>query len=410
MRITRLLFRNKKDKTFLNQSKELLSQASFRILHRLFILDKLYFAYSHVGVSEEVVLDSYFPQAYISKEKHQKHLEEIQKINDEIKLNFFARSFREFSKKAPDFIKKKYCDRINGYEPVKKAVILMLLSDKDMNILIVGNKEEKAKDLFIDCIRDIYSDGVFGRGSDFLGLRYDMDGYRSGLISKADGKLLCLKDFEDMNGVDAEFLKIAMDKKVIFIAHEDKSFSEDADINIFAVASTKELRFVSNSPDILNQQVPVSKDVQSCFHLRFICRNITRNLSGLKDISENQSRKSEDFTFNRNSNASIMSQISALQDRNVVDEQEYIKKYISYAQKLDVSFNEKLNDHIVQFSEKLDSLYDPRKFVTKPDKETVVKLVMRLAKANARLGLRRDVLIDDLVEAERIVTYSFLIN
>jgi DNA replicative helicase MCM subunit Mcm2 (Cdc46/Mcm family) len=410
MRISRLLFRNKKDKTFLNQSKDLLNSNSFKILYRLFVLDKLYFAYNHVGVSSDVVLDSFFPQAYISKEKHQKHLEEVQKINDEIKANFFSRSFREFSKKAPDFIKKKYCDRINGYEPVKKAIILMLVSDKDLNILIVGNKEEKAKDLFVDCIRDIYSDGVFGRGSDLLGLRYDMDGYHSGLIPKADGKLLCLKDFEDMNGVDAEFFKIAMDKKVIFIAHEDKSFSEDANMNVLAVASTKELRFVSNSPDILNQQVPINKDVQSYFHLRFICRNITRNLSGLKEISDNQSRKSEDFTFNRNSNDSIMNQITALQDKNVVDEQEYIKKYISYAQKIDVSFNEKLNDHIVHFSEKLDTLYDPRKFVAKPDKENIVKLVMRLAKANAKLGLRRDIIIEDLMEAEMIVTYSLLIN
>lgn len=410
MKITRLLFRNKKDKTFLNQSKELLSPASFKILFRLFVLDKLYFAYSHVGVSSDVVQDSFFPQAYISKEKHQKHLDEIQKINDEIKSNFFARSFREFSKKAPEFIKKKYCDRINGYEPVKKAIILMLVSDKDMNILIVGNKEDKAKDLFVDCIRDIYSEGVFGRGSDLLGLRYDLDGYHSGLIPKADGKLLCLKDFEDMNGVDAEFFKIAMDKKVIFIAHEDKSFSEDANVNILAVAGTRELRFVSNSPDILNQQVPVNKEVQAYFHLRFICRNITRNLSGLKEISENKSRQSEDFTFNRNSNDSIMNQITALRDKNVVDEQEYIKKYISYAQKMDVAFNEKLGDHIVHFSEKLDTLYDPRKFVTKPDKESVAKLVVRLAKANARLGLRRDVTIEDLQEAEMIVTYSHLMN
>ena len=410
MKILRLLFKNKTDKIYLNEAKELLSEASFRHLYRLFVQDKLYFAYNKIAVPSEVISNSFFPQCYISKEKHQKHLDDIQRINDEIKDNFLMRSFRIFSKSASEFISKKYAHRISGYEPLKKAVVLMLLSDKTLNFLVVGNKEDKAKDIFVESVRDIYPDCVLGKGSELLGLRYENDQYQEGLMPKANGKVLCLKELEDIHAVDAEFLKLAVDKKVIFINHEDKTFSEITDFKLLAVASTKELRFVSNSPDILNQQVPFDKDIQNCFDLRFICRNITRDLSGLKDVENEVKLKQEDFVFKKNSNESIIDQITRLKDQNLVDEQEYIRKYMSFVQDIDVHFNEKLNDHIVQFSEKLDSLYDPRKFIAQPDKANVVRIVLRLAKANARLSMRSEVMIEDLVEAQKIVTYSFLIN
>lgn len=394
MKLLKVLFKNKKDKSYLKEAKELLSISSFKSLYKLFMHGKVYFAYNYINVPKGMIADHAFPQMYITKERNQKYLNEIHRLNEELKDNFLIKSFLSFSERANDFIVKKYCNRIIGYEMVKKAIILMLISD-GINILVAGNKDEKAKDLMIDCVRDIYSDCVYGRGNEFLGLKYEEGKFHSGLIGKAHGKVLCLKDFEDLSESDTEYLKTAIEKKAIFFSEGEDIYSEDADFKLLAIAGTREQRFVSNSPDILNQQIPVDKDLQKMFNLRFICRNIKRDLSGIKDIVTNDS---------------IVESIAKIPEKDEMNENEYMRRYMSYAQHFDVNFNELLNDHIVNFSEKLDSLYDQRKFIAKPDKAEVVKTVFRLAIANARLSMRKNVLIEDLVEAEKIVTYSFLIN
>jgi len=136
---------------------------------------------------------------------------------------------------------------------------------------------------------------------------------------------------------------------------------------------------------------------------------VTRNLSILE--KENKQDKNNLNLSNavKSGKTDKKLLLNIIRDKHI-DDNGYISKYLNYIQKLDVNFSTKYNDHIAEFAERFESLYDSRKFMQVPEKEKIIKVLIRLAISNAKLNMRKEVILDDILDAEKIITYSHMIN
>jgi len=193
---------------------------------------------------------------------------------------------------------------------------------------------------------------------------------RTGAICKADDGVLGLKDFDLITPENEEILNQAIEKEVIFAKENKKTNSCQARFKLIATANSKEARIVSNNPDIVNQQIEINKKF---FDLIFVIRDIKLNEENNKKI----------------------------------EELNYIKDYLIYAESINVAISDRIKQKMVNSLFELSEKYDEKKFLQKVEPKGLIQLMVRLSKASAQISLKREVLEDDVKEAQRIIARSF---
>jgi len=124
---------------------------------------------------------------------------------------------------ALSYFSSLICPRLEGYETVKKAVLLMLVSDdigqnRGRIHILLGGEPGTGKSVLIDWLVDefdaLYSDPNTTR----VGLTADASrgNLSPGLLAKANGKILCIDEMEFLKDRDA--LRESMEKGYYKIA------------------------------------------------------------------------------------------------------------------------------------------------------------------------------------------------
>ncbi|MBN2881003.1 hypothetical protein JXM83_03030 [Candidatus Woesearchaeota archaeon] len=402
MKISKILFKSKKDKICLRIALEVLGNIDYTALEKLYYDGYIAFNFSYLNVGKNFLKDNYYPQVFMLRNGV---LDKVTKINSELKKGFLRKAFREFSNISERAILEHYATNVKGLDTIKKAILLQILTQKDLNILIVSDRDSEIKNEFIESLKKIYPIVSEGTPNDFLGIKIEDKETKIGLIPKADNGILALKDFELISSENLDLLKTAFDKKTIYTKSGKKIASHDTRIKLLATSNTKEKRFVSNKPEIVKEQILIPDESLNLFHIKFFCREIEEKESSSSSVPK-QNIIIDDFK-----NESEMNQKLAHHSENRTEEEmNFIQDYLLYAESFDTSFNVRLKESVVGFVERLNEAYNENKFLFKPDEKLLVKVLIRLAEANAKLYLRSEVRKEDIIEAEKIIASSFLMN
>lgn len=391
----RKLFINKKDKLCLDASKKYLDSKDFEFLKKNFFDNNISFIQNYLNVS--FLQNTFYPQAYMLKEKN---VQKITAINSKIKKNMLKTTYREFSSNAKDIIPKYYAQNIEDCVNVKRAVILSLISDNNINIAIVSDKENSNKNIFLDSLNEIYPIVSVCDANDFLGIKHDNDETQLGAIPKADNGILGLKEFQNISNENLEILNYAIENEVIYIKKGKKSYSAETRFKLIATASSKETRIVSSKPEIINQQVSINKDL---FDIIFIVRDIQR-----KEIQTTQEKQQIYIQEELSKDSYELNSILNKSKKGKINQElNYIKDYLIYTENFSVNLSDRMKKELVSALLNIKEKYDEKKFLKKVEPKELIQVMVRLAKANARLSLRRDVNEEDVKEAQKIIVRSF---
>ena len=264
----RKIFTSKKDKFCLDASKKYLDNKDFEFLKKSFYEGHIAFIQNYLNVS--FLQNTFYPQAYMLKEKN---IQKITAINSKIKKNMLKTTYREFSINAKNIIPKYYAKNIDDCVNIKRAIILSLISDNNINIAIVSDKENPNKDIFLDSLEEIYPIVCVSDANDFLGIKRENQETILGSIPKADNGILGLREFQNINDENLEILNYAIENEVIYTKERKKNYSAETRFKLISTVSSKEARIVSNKPEIINQQISFNKDF---FDIIFIVRDIQK--------------------------------------------------------------------------------------------------------------------------------------
>jgi len=128
-------------------------------------------------------------------------------------------------------------------------------------------------------------------------------------------------------------------------------------------------RFVGRSLDIIRKQIPLNDDLMRAFHLLVIVRE------------EDKSSESKTFKINR-------------------ADYDFVKSFYSYIETIPVEVPKNLDKKIFELTENMKK--ESKNYTRSVDSHIVVGMI-RLAKANARLRLKKEIGEEDLDEAFSLI-------
>jgi len=265
---------------------------------------------------------------------------------------------------------------------------LQLFATDPVHILLLGDPGTGKTDILrsVSKLHPVTSFGL-GSGASKAGLSAAVKGNEiiRGLLPMANGGICCIDELNLMKRTDYAALYSAMEKGFITYDKANKHFQLDAKVRIIATSNPKGDRFVGNILDILKQQIPFDSALLTRFHLVFLIRKpgIERFAKITKKIVQNDKMKVN------------------------LKDMEFIKNYVDFAEQVDVEFPKEFEKQVVNFSTELKK--DEKKYLVEISPRMVIGLI-RIAKAAARMELRKTVKKEDIDKAEEIIKFGLQIK
>lgn len=331
--LKRLLPVSGKKKNDLVIIREYLDPSDFKQFKKELKLGKIGVAYSSLKVSEKLIEDQTFPVINAAVENDK--ILRVSKIwNDVIEQKVREKKYEDFSLVADKKIKEFIAPHIIGMDEVKESCMLQVFSKDKIHLLLLGDPGTGKTDILraIDDIAPISSFGL-GSGTSSAGLTVTFKGEEiiKGLLPMADNGLCCVDELNLMRARDRGSLLNAMEKGFITYDKGNKHIKLDARISMLATANPKGDKFVGRTPDTWLKQIPFDPALLSRFHLVFFIRK-----PGTMEFINIAKRMLSETKKNLEMNDAL-----------------FIMDYIAFSQGVDVAFNDKLKNQIVEFSAQL---------------------------------------------------------
>jgi DNA replicative helicase MCM subunit Mcm2 (Cdc46/Mcm family) len=378
---------SKKEGSYVSELKGYLEEEDIKKLVNLLKNKRIGVSFSSLGVSKKIGEDATYPQINPAFEDKEISVFTESK-NKEIREKAMRKSFRTFSEKARETVKKYVAPNIFGLELAKEAAAMQLFAKDPFHILLLGDPGTGKTDILksISELHPITSFGL-GSGSSKAGLSATVKGdeIMKGLLPMANNGICCIDELNLMKKDDYAALYSAMEKGFITYDKANKHFNLEANVRIIATSNPKGDRFVGNMLDILKKQIPFDSALLTRFHLVFLIR---------KPSLEKFSKITSKIVQN---------------DKVKVNEKDmdFIKHYVEFAEEIDVEFPKEFEKQIVDFSTQLKK--DEKKYLIEISPRLVIGLI-RIAKASARMELRKKVKKEDIDKAEEIIKFGLQIK
>ncbi len=377
---------SKKEKGYMSELDKYLEPKDLKRIKNLLKNKKIGVSFSSLGISEKIGDDVSFPQLNLALEDNELQLF-AEKTNKEIEEKAKRKAFRLFSEKAKT-IKEFIAPNIFGMELVKEAAALQLFAIDPVHILLLGDPGTGKTDILrsVSNLHPVTSFGL-GSGASKAGLSAAVKGNDiiKGLLPMANNGICCIDELNLMKKTDYAALYSAMEKGFITYDKANKHFQLDAKVRVIATSNPKGDRFVGNIISILKQQIPFDSALLTRFHLVFLIRKpgLERFAKITKKIVQNDKMKVS------------------------IKDMEFIKDYVDFAEQVDVEFPKEFEKQVVEFSTKLKK--DEKKYLIEISPRLVIGLI-RIAKASARMELRKTVKKEDIDKAEEIIKFGLQIK
>lgn len=375
-----------KEKKNLLEFEEYTDIKNVKKIKRLLKTRLISFGYSSLALSGNVLFDTDYPIIYATqKASENKDIKDYVKIiNKDIETFAKKKAFERFSKNADKVIPKLIAPGITGMDLIKEAVSLQLFSTEKVHILLLGDPGTGKTDVLRSAsdLSPISSLGL-GSGTSGVGLSMMIKGGKviKGLLPQADKGLCCIDELNLMKNEDMAALYSAMEKGFVAYDKADTHMTLDAKVNVLATANPKGDKFAGWMKETIKKQLPFDAALLTRFHILFLVRNPSaKEFAAIakKIVShEKKTHNSHDITF--------------------------IKEYISYLKDFHVTLPDALESKIVDFANELKEGED--EFIVEINPR-IVHGVMRLAKASAKMNMRKEVNSDDIDKVIRIVKQS----
>lgn len=378
---------SKKESGYMSELNKYLEPKDLKRIKNLLKNKKIGVSFSSLGISEKIGDDISLPQLNLALEDNELQLF-AEKINKGIEEKAKRKAFRLFSEKARKTIKEFIAPNIFGLELAKEAAALQLFATEPVHILLLGDPGTGKTDILRSAskLHPITSFGL-GSGASKAGLSAAVKGNEiiKGLLPMANDGICCIDELNLMKKTDYAALYSAMEKGFITYDKANKHFQLDAKVRVIATSNPKGDRFVGNIISILKQQIPFDSALLTRFHLVFLIRKpgLERFARITKKIVQNDKMKVN------------------------INDMEFIKDYVDFAEQVDVEFPKEFEKQVVDFSTELKK--NEKKYLIEISPRLVIGL-MRLAKAAARMELRKTVTKEDIDKAEEIIRFGLQIK
>ncbi|RLE42729.1 hypothetical protein DRJ19_03625 [Candidatus Woesearchaeota archaeon] len=317
-------------------------------------------------------------------EQTQVYQNKINEINAKLRQSVFEEKFKSFSESALSKISSAIAPQISGYDAIKKAVALQLVSKQPIHLLLIGDPGTGKTDIARSAseLAPISAYGL-GSGTSSAGLVVTVKGNEviPGLLPMANDGLCVIDELNLMRKEDYAGLYNAMEKGFVTYDKGGKHFKFDARVKILATANPTHDEFKSASIEAIKKQIPFEPALLSRFHFVFIIKkpSIKRFMEITEHVIEKKTKA-----------------ITAA-------DKFFIKEYIRWIQKnlpQEPHFTEANKRRIVDFVKHLK--LNEKQFVTKITPRFVVGLV-RLCGASALIENRKEVTKDDVERVKNLV-------
>jgi replicative DNA helicase Mcm len=365
---------NKKAKKDIESLSNYLDKKELKNLIKLIKNNKISISYSIIGAGKE------FPE----KEFPQIETKGYEEINNKISEKVYNSLYHEFSKKAKILIPKNIAPNIYGYDSIKEAVTLQLLSNEAIHILLLGDPGTGKTDIVSSAAKlsKISSFGL-GSGTSSVGLSVTVKGktVEKGLLPLADKGLCAIDELNLMKDSDYGSLYNAMEKGFVSYDKGGNHYKFDARIKLLATANPKNDKFKSDNLEEIKKQIPFDSALISRFTLIFIIHRPDDEM--FKEIGKKIINESK-IKFNPQTI-------------------EFIKNYIFKAQNIKVDVPKKYENEILELAQELRKKEEKIIFEITP---RLIKGIIRMVKASAKLELRNKVNEEDVKFVKEILFNS----
>jgi replicative DNA helicase Mcm len=345
-------------------------------------------AVEHEEVSLPGLTDKISFPKLVAKTKKQEAVDFVSEINTKIDVKTNDTLFAEFGKAIHDNCSQIIAPNIVGFDAAKKAVALQLFSPERIHILLLGDPGTGKTQILSSAtdLAPISSMGL-GSGTSGVGLAVTVKGKEvvKGLLPMADGGLCAIDELNLMKEESRASMYNAMEKGFVTYDKGGHSYRFDARISVLATANPKGDKFTGKTVEQLKKQLPFDAALLSRFHLTFLVRK----------HSINEFRKITKALLNKKKHS-----LTAKEKQFLTD---YVRKAHSIEDvKLPKRFEEEIVDFITDIKE------NERKYLVEISPRMVVGFT-RMAKASARMELRREVTEKDISLVKSIVRESLKI-
>jgi len=330
------------------------------------------------------IVDSFSVFQLRLKREEQTYQNKISEINSKLKEYVFNEKFKSFSESALSKITAAIAPQISGYDAIKKAVALQLVSKQPIHLLLIGDPGTGKTDIARSAseLAPVSTYGL-GSGTSSAGLVVTVKGNEviPGLLPMANDGLCVIDELNLMRKEDYAGLYNAMEKGFVTYDKGGKHFKFDARVKILATANPTRDEFKGASIEAIKKQIPFEPALLSRFHFVFIIKkpSVKRFMEITKHVID---KKTKNIT---------------------AADKFFIKEYVKWIQAnmpREAHFTEANKRRIVDFVKHLK--LNEKQFVTKITPRFVIGLV-RLCSASALIENRKEVTKDDIERVKNLV-------
>jgi len=374
---------SKGQKKQMKEVEKYLEEEEIKAVTRLVKQKRLDVRFTTFGVSKKINCDIDYPLLKLMKkdDPEKKFADEMNSVI----LNLARRKvFRKFAPFAEERISKLIAPAIVGFDTIKKTAAYQLFSVDPVHVLLLGDPGT-GKTQILSATTDLAPISSFGLGSGTsgVGLAATVKGktITKGLLPMADQGLCAIDELNLMKPSDMAAMYNAMEKGFVTYTKGSSNLRFQARIRVLATANPKGDRFVGHIVDVLKQQLPFDPALLSRFHIVFLVRR--PDTKRFREISKHIVH----HTKSEHSLADIR----------------FVKDYIDYTERIEVEFPKSFEKQVGDFAE--DIKENERKYLVEVSPRLIIGLI-RLAKARARMHLKKVVSEEDLKVAEKIILKS----
>jgi replicative DNA helicase Mcm len=326
------------------------------------------------------------PKPIIEFSTNREELKEaVDKLNKKVWGAWYEILFEKFSHDALDTLPMCVAPNILGFENIKTATMLQLLSDEAIHILLIGDPGTGKTDIIRNASNFAMKNSFgLGSGTSGVGLSVAFKGseMQKGLLPMAHEGVCGIDELNLLKQEDRASLYNAMEKGFISYSKGGQHHKIDAMVKVIATANPKGDRFTSKTIDGLKKQMPFDSALLSRFHLVYVIRR--PDVNQFKEIS-NKIVKDKSRKLTK-------------------DDNDFIKAYIEFCKKIKVKLPSDHEKDIVEFVG--DIKKNEKKYLIDISPRLVFGFV-RMAKASAKLEMRSVVEDQDIALVKNIVKSSF---